>query len=207
MPFGGKSIIKPTGGNTVPKSSMPFGGGSIPKAAPKTGGNTVPKSSMPFGGSPIKPAVIKPPATVRGTPVKKKMFGGFIKKMAAGGFVAGTGMTDKVPALLTPGEFVVNRSAAKSFAPFLNSINDAKYPSMIGRNMSSPIYSVSSPNNIYAMPTNNSNASINDNSSTVYNYSVGITVGGTNSSPDSIAKAVLNEIKYIDSQRIRNQRA
>jgi alcohol dehydrogenase YqhD (iron-dependent ADH family) len=78
---------------------------------------------------------------------------------------------------------------------------------MIGRNMSSPIYSVAAPNNNYAMPTNNVSTSVNDNSSTVYNYSVGITVGGTNSSPDSIAKAVLNEIKYIDSQRIRNQRA
>jgi len=41
----------------------------------------------------------------------------------------------------------------------------------------------------------------------VYNYNVGITVGGTNASPDRIAKAVMNEIKDSDAQRIRNQRA
>jgi hypothetical protein len=57
------------------------------------------------------------------------------------------------------------------------------------------------------MPTSNTSTSVNDNSNTVYNYNVGITVGGTNANPDSIAKAVLNEIKYVDSQRIRNQRA
>jgi hypothetical protein len=209
MPFGGS--IKPTGSNTIPKSSMPFGGASIvkstgsntvPKAsmpsiklpAPKsTGSNTIPKSSMPFGGASIIP--------------KKKMYGGFIRKMAAGGFVPGVGMTDKVPALLTPGEFVVNKRSAGAFAPFLSALNDAKYPSMIGREMNSPVYSVSAPNNTFAMPTNSVSSSINDNSNTVYNYNVGITVGGTNASPDRIAKAVMNEIKYIDAQRIRNQRA
>jgi TP901 family phage tail tape measure protein len=195
MPFGGASIIKPTGSNTISKANMPFGGKSIivPVTPKPTGSNTISKANMPFGGKSIIP--------------KKKMYGGFIKKMAMGGYVPGKGMTDKVPALLTPGEFVVNKGAAKSFAPFLNSINDAKYPSMLGREMSSPIYSVSAPNNTFAMPTNSVSSSINDNSNTVYNYNVGITVGGTNASPDRIAKAVMNEIKYIDAQRIRNQRA
>jgi TP901 family phage tail tape measure protein len=190
MPFGGASIIKSTGSNTVPKASMP----SIKLPAPKsTGSNTVAKANMPFGGASIIP--------------KKKMYGGFIRKMAAGGFVPGVGMTDKVPALLTPGEFVVNKRSAGAFAPFLSALNDAKYPSMIGREMNSPVYSVSAPNNTFAMPTNSVSSSINDNSNTVYNYNVGITVGGTNASPDRIAKAVMNEIKYIDAQRIRNQRA
>jgi TP901 family phage tail tape measure protein len=189
MPFGGASIIKSTGSNTVPKSSMP----SIKLPTKSTGSNTVSKANMPFGGASVIP--------------KKKMYGGFIKKMAMGGFVPGRGMTDKVPALLSPGEFVVNKGAARSFAPFLSSINDAKYPSMLGREMSSPVYSVSAPSTNISMPTSNVSASVNDNSSTVYNYNVGITVGGTNSTPDRIAKAVLNEIKYIDSQRIRNQRA
>jgi hypothetical protein len=40
----------------------------------------------------------------------------------------------------------------------------------------------------------------------VYNYSVGISVGGTSASPDSIAQTVMNEIKYLDSQRVRKQR-
>jgi len=195
MPFGGASIIKPTGSNTVSKANMPFGGKSIivPVTPKPTGSNTVSKANMPFGGASIIP--------------KKKMYGGLIKKMAMGGVVPGVGMTDKVPALLTPGEFVVNKRSAGAFAPFLNSLNDAKYPSMIGRDMNSPIYSVSAPNNTFAMPTNSVSSSVNDNSNTVYNYNVGITVGGTNASPDRIAKAVMNEIKYIDAQRIRNQRA
>ena len=56
-------------------------------------------------------------------------------------------------------------------------------------------------------PTTNNVSSYNNNSSAVYNYNVGISVGGTNASPDSIAKAVMREIKYIDSNKIRNQRA
>lgn len=49
-----------------------------------------------------------------GTPFKsviaKKYFGGLIQKFATGGSVG----TDTVPALLTPGEFVVNRKAAQN---------------------------------------------------------------------------------------------
>jgi hypothetical protein len=45
-----------------------------------------------------------------GINVKKKFFGGPISKFAAGGGVG----TDTVPALLTPGEFVVNRSSAQN---------------------------------------------------------------------------------------------
>jgi hypothetical protein len=35
---------------------------------------------------------------------------------------------------------------------------------------------------------------------------VGINVGGSNINPDSIAKSVMNEIRYVDSQRVRGQR-
>jgi hypothetical protein len=59
--------------------------------------------------------------------------------------------------------------------------------------MSAPITSVNAP-------------SYNSNSNTVYNYSVGINVGGSNINPDSIAKSVMNEIRYVDSQRVRGQR-
>jgi hypothetical protein len=40
----------------------------------------------------------------------------------------------------------------------------------------------------------------------VYNYNVGINVSGSNANPDGIARAVMNQIKYIDSQRIRGQK-
>lgn len=41
----------------------------------------------------------------------------------SGGWVPGSGNTDKVPALLTPGEFVVNKQQAASFAPMLEAMN------------------------------------------------------------------------------------
>ena len=141
------------------------------------------------------------------------MYGGKIKPMNMGGFVpeyfaqGGRIGSDTVPAMLTPGEFVVNKSAAKTFGPLLTAINESKYPSMLSAGMMSPTYSISAPNNIVTMPVNNSATSISDNSNTVYNYNVGISVGGTNVNPDRIARAVMDEIKYVDSQRIRNQRA
>ena len=144
---------------------------------------------------------------------RSKMYGGKIKPMNMGGFVpeyfaqGGRIGSDTVPAMLTPGEFVVNKSAAKTFGPLLTAINESKYPSMLSAGMMSPTYSISAPNNIVTMPVNNSATSISDNSNTVYNYNVGISVGGTNVNPDRIARAVMDEIKYVDSQRIRNQRA
>jgi hypothetical protein len=140
--------------------------------------------------------------------------GGMVPKyMAAGGFAKGT---DTVPAMLTPGEFVMNKNATKKFGPLLSSLNRGQYPGAMSQgkfgisansqSFISPSYSVASPTTISAPTTNVSAPSYNNNSNTVYNYSVGINVGGSNVNPDSIAKAVLGEIKYIDSQRIRGQR-
>jgi len=140
--------------------------------------------------------------------------GGMVPKyMAAGGFAKGT---DTVPAMLTPGEFVMNKNATKKFGPLLSSLNRGQYPGAMSQgkfgissnsqSFISPSYSVVSPTTIYSPSTNVAAPSYNNNSNTVYNYSVGINVGGSNVNPDSIAKAVLGEIKYIDSQRIRGQR-
>ena len=123
-----------------------------------------------------------------------KMYGGLVKKMALGGFVPGSGMTDKVHTMLTPGEFVVNRSATKSFGPMLSALNASKYPGM--KNSS---YGNVSPVNV--------SSAVDNSSSAVYNYSVGISVNGSNSSPDDIARAVMTQIKNVDSQRIRKQSA
>ena len=43
-------------------------------------------------------------------------------------------------------------------------------------------------------------------SSPVYNYSLSVNVGGSSSSADDIARAVMSEIKRVDSQRIRGVR-
>jgi len=122
-----------------------------------------------------------------------KMYGGKIKKMASGGFVPGIGMTDKVHAMLSPGEFVMNKSASKAYGPLLSQLNESKYPSMKRSGYSKP-------------SSNNISTSVNNTSSAVYNYSVGINVGGSNTSANDIASAVISQIQYIDGQRIRGQR-
>lgn len=146
------------------------------------------------------------------------MGGGKVRKayMAYGGAVG----SDTVPAMLTPGEFVVNKASSKAFTPFLTAINESKYPSVLANKISNarpiyqipiqtslnqPSYNISTPM-FNTSPTNIANASYSDNSSAVYNYSVGISVGGTNASPETVAKAVMNEIKYLDSQRVKKQR-
>ena len=45
-----------------------------------------------------------------------------------------------------------------------------------------------------------------DNSSTMYNYNIGISVPQSNASSNDIARSVISQIKYIDSQRIRGQK-
>jgi hypothetical protein len=122
---------------------------------------------------------------------QKKMYGGLVKYMANGGAVG----SDTVPAMLTPGEFVVNKAAAQKFGPMLQSINESKYPSMLGSN-----------GGMSNVPINNISASVSDNSTAVYNYSLDFNINGTNSNPSDIARAVMTEIKRVDGQRIRGQR-
>jgi len=145
--------------------------------------------------------------------------GGMVPKyFATGGKSIGS---DTVPAMLTPGEFVMNKGATKAFGPMLSAMNGSKYPSMLGglsspryasgaNNISSTLISQSYPqmSNVSVMPmTNMSSANVNTNSTAVYNYSVGINVNGSNSNPNDIARAVMAEIKNVDAQRIRSQRA
>jgi TP901 family phage tail tape measure protein len=116
---------------------------------------------------------------------------GIVKNMAFGGRAVGS---DTVPAMLTPGEFVVNKAASKAYGPLLERINESKYPSMLGRGGMTQI------------PVNNISTSMNDNSTAVYNYNLGFSINGSNGSAKDIANAVMREIKNVDSQRIRGQR-
>jgi hypothetical protein len=79
--------------------------------------------------------------------------------------------TDSIPAMLTPGEFVVRRSAVENFGvDNLEKINDGTY-----------------------------------NDGSVYNYNLSVNVK-SESNPDQIARTVIDQIKRIDSQRIRGNR-
>jgi TP901 family phage tail tape measure protein len=136
-----------------------------------------------------------------GAPPKTKMYGGKINPMSMGGVVpkyfasGGRIGSDSVPTMLTPGEFVVNKAASKRFGPLLESLNESKYPSMIGVG-----------NSGYGTPVNSMSSSVSDNSTAVYNYSLGFNINGSNSNANDIAKAVMKEIKNVDAQRIRGQR-
>jgi len=115
--------------------------------------------------------------------------GGLVPKyFANGGLSRGT---DTVPAMLTPGEFVMRKSAVDKFGPLLSAIND---PSFKIPKSSSYGGASSGVNNVV------------DNSSAMYNYNIGITVPQSNANPNDIANAVIGQIKYIDAQRIRGQR-
>ena len=115
--------------------------------------------------------------------------GGLVPKyFANGGLSRGT---DTVPAMLTPGEFVMRKSAVDKFGPLLSAIND---PSFKMPKSSSYSGASSGVNNVV------------DNSSAMYNYNIGITVPQSNANPNDIANAVIGQIKYIDAQRIRGQR-
>ena len=137
-------------------------------------------------------AKIKPQLEKLKASVGLKALGGVVTKyMATGGAVG----SDTVPAMLTPGEFIVNKTAAKAYRPLLESINESKYPSMLGGIGGSTV-----------VPINNISTSMNDNSTAVYNYSLGFSINGSNSNANDIARAVMTEIKNIDAQRIRGQR-
>jgi hypothetical protein len=143
-------------------------------------------------------------------PQTNKMYGGKIMSMNYGGMVpkymavGGAVGSDTVPAMLTPGEFVMNKAATKQFGPMLEEINNSKIPSMI-EDMTPAVYSDN--NSSVVMPAINSiSTNVSDNSSTMYNYSIGITVPQSSASSNDIARAVIGQIKYIDSQRIRGQK-
>ena len=115
--------------------------------------------------------------------------GGYVPKyMAVGGRVG----SDSVPAMLTPGEFVVNKFAARRFGPLLESLNESKYPSMLSNAFGGTV-----------IPLNNINSKVADNSTAVYNYSLGFNISGNNLKPSDISRAVINEIRRVDQQRIR----
>lgn len=110
-----------------------------------------------------------------------------------GGLVAGFGMTDTVPTLLTPGEFVMNRNSTRRFLPMLKQMNQSLYPGSFGGSGSTLMARV-----------NTSNTQIDR---TVYNYNLSVTANSTNANPHEIAQTVIAQIKRTDAQRVRGNRA
>jgi TP901 family phage tail tape measure protein len=129
-----------------------------------------------------------------------------IQLLNSGGQVSGTGMTDTVPAMLTPGEFVIRKGAAKTFLPLLESINSGVFPSIGGMDLGSPRYDVPV-SNVTNVPVSQSITN-SSNASTMYNnsYSINVNVSGSNSSADEIANVVMGKIARSNSGSIRGSR-
>jgi hypothetical protein len=137
--------------------------------------------------------------------------GGLIPYMANGGMFQSVN-TDTVPAMLTPGEFVVKRSSVDRFGlQNLKNINNGTYGNTLSRGFNQPVYpeisrdyaSANIGGGIYSssdVPQSNTQV---DNS--VYNYSLSVNVEGTDASPDQIANVVMRKLQDFGSQRVRGQ--
>jgi hypothetical protein len=119
----------------------------------------------------------------------------------SGGPVPGTGNYDNVPAMLTPGEFVVNRNSVGKYGRgLLNSINAGTY-----REPSIPMA------NPAVMPTEGiaRGASISQatNSSSVYNYTLTVNAR-TDANANEIAQTVMAKLRGMsdNNPRIRGVR-
>ena len=163
-----------------------------------------------------------------------KNYGGSIARMANGGIaykgstepppalrlgtagsVPGTGMTDKVNALLTPGEFVIRKSVADKNRGFLEALNSQVFPGMgLGQGVpknnflagiGAPTYSVPS-SGVSNIPVANTN--VVSTSSPMYNstYNVNVNVSGTNASPDDIANVVMAKLSQQNRGNLRSNR-
>ena len=124
---------------------------------------------------------------------------GGMTEYAAGGVIGGFGNYDNVPAMLTPGEFVIRKEAVekygKNFFANLNSTIYNKKPKF-----STPEYGMSKQEaSIKSDDSSKSQVMYNNN------YSVSVNVK-SDSNPDQIARTVIDQIKRIDSQRIRGNR-
>jgi TP901 family phage tail tape measure protein len=140
-----------------------------------------------------------------GGSVKKYAMGGMIGfrgsreapppvKMAFGSIAPGMGNTDRVPALLTPGEFVVRKSATKENLGLLKALNGDIFPS-IGKN------------DLFTQSPTIQESSSSINNMPVYNtYSINVNVPNSNASPEEIANVVISKIQRSSMSTIRTTR-
>jgi TP901 family phage tail tape measure protein len=167
-------------------------------------------------GIPDMTGRIKPGTTTQIIDVPGFAKGGMIPGYAMGGLVSKPLLSDTVPAMLTPGEFVINRKASEQFAPLLSAINSGKSLSGLSNMLMSGSSILSNANRMSA-PTfsdmgryrssnvTSKNNTVAPSANSVYNYSLSVNVNGSNVDANTIANTVMTKIQQIDSQRVRRQ--
>ncbi len=126
-------------------------------------------------------------------PAPGMAMGGKMKKYAVGNIVPGLGNTDRVPALLTPGEFVVRKSVAAENMDMLKALNGDVFPSIKGTGSSVELGSVA--------PTTST-----INNTPVYTYNVNVNVPNTDASPEEIANVVVGKLRRMTDTNLRSNR-
>lgn len=201
-------------------AGMPSGTPSIGNAGsqgngtlnPSTGIITYPNGSVESSGSGdigshFGPGVVYSPGTA---PAFVMATGGMVPRYyASGGHVN----MDSVPAMLTPGEFVMRKSAVNRYGKgTLSDMNTGRFNIPKPPRVSSPSFKVPTydTNKMYAGGNPNFSeisGKVNNSNTThapVYNtYSVSVPVSQPGASADDIANKVMMKIKSIESNSIR----
>ena len=151
----------------------------------------------------------------KGKPADAKASGGMIGYYPMGGMIpykAGGGIfnsvnSDSVPAMLTPGEYVIKRQMVNKYGTRLfDKLNGGMLPSF-GQNrykFNTPAFNnLPSGLNIDSGASSGNAMATTDNSSVYNSYSVNVNVASA-TNPNEIARVVMKEIKSMDSQRIRS---
>jgi len=124
--------------------------------------------------------------------------GGLVNYMSDGGSPFAPMGTDTVPAMLTPGEFVMSRGAVAQYGTgLMDSINKGQ--------LTVPEYGMSDDNGVTALTTSVENYSTVDNSSVYNSYTINVS-GGSNANANDVARLVIGKIKGIDNQRVKGNR-
>jgi TP901 family phage tail tape measure protein len=126
--------------------------------------------------------------------------GGSTSMFPGGGSVPGFGNYDNVPALLTPGEFVIRREAVKKYGQnFFEQLNSTIYSKPDFQLPSFDSAPMSRSDVIGKVQENNSGSVYNNN------YDVYVNVK-SESNPEEIAKTVIKQIRRAEDRKIRGNR-
>jgi TP901 family phage tail tape measure protein len=198
--FDPKTAASPDFGPTITPPSKapagsPAGSGTSKSSTPATAAPVVKVGTTPTFVSPnaadnaAKKAAAAKKVVAKLPTWLKFASGGIVPKyMASGGLAR---RTDTVPAMLTPGEYVINKDATQKFGPLLSAINSPTFKTPTSSN----------PN--FSGINSSSNITSTNNSKTLYNYNLSVNVSNSNANPNDIARTVINQIKMIENQRIR----